>query len=296
MAAGAWSGTPAIEWLGLGGAALAVSVSGGKDSTALLLWMLESGAEFSAAFADTGSEHPLTYAYLDDLRRRTGVTIATVGRVGGMRAAVLEHGGFSPQLKKWCSRELKQAALREWHEEEFPGRVIFVTGQRAEESAARAQLSELEHGGKDRTTFWRPLLRWSVADVLAMPPQACCPGKSSLSHGSHARGLLSVRDGRHESRDQRAGELLSGKGSRDPRVGARFARIRADRGESNCRGTPTFFRDHPIDEALTWGLTSHGGKRLNLWPEMPGGGCATWGLCDMPTTEDASRCRLTTNR
>lgn len=47
-----------------------VSVSGGKDSTALLLLALERGAEnMQAVFADTGNEHPTTYQYLEYLDR-----------------------------------------------------------------------------------------------------------------------------------------------------------------------------------------------------------------------------------
>ncbi|MDD1998083.1 phosphoadenosine phosphosulfate reductase family protein [Pseudomonas putida] len=42
-----------------------VSVSGGKDSTALLLLAVERGAEnLEAVFADTGHEHPQTYEYV----------------------------------------------------------------------------------------------------------------------------------------------------------------------------------------------------------------------------------------
>lgn len=46
-----------------------VSVSGGKDSTALYLWALEKwGANgFIAIFADTGNEHPVTINYVKNL-------------------------------------------------------------------------------------------------------------------------------------------------------------------------------------------------------------------------------------
>lgn len=45
-----------------------ISVSGGKDSTALLLLAIERGTEnMEAVFADTGNEHPQTYEYVQYL-------------------------------------------------------------------------------------------------------------------------------------------------------------------------------------------------------------------------------------
>ena len=49
-----------------------VSVSGGKDSTAVYLLAIERGMPFTAVFADTGHEHPATYDYVSMLAERAG--------------------------------------------------------------------------------------------------------------------------------------------------------------------------------------------------------------------------------
>ncbi|MBF0588706.1 MAG: phosphoadenosine phosphosulfate reductase family protein [Magnetococcales bacterium] len=49
-----------------------MSVSGGKDSTAMLLWALERKTPFRPVFANTGNEHPATLDYVRNLPRLTG--------------------------------------------------------------------------------------------------------------------------------------------------------------------------------------------------------------------------------
>lgn len=49
------------------------SVSGGKDSTALYLLMMEyHGQDFLPIFANTGHEHPVTLNYVRNLHHMTG--------------------------------------------------------------------------------------------------------------------------------------------------------------------------------------------------------------------------------
>ena len=56
-----------------------VSISGGKDSTAMLTLAVERKAEnIVAVFADTGHEHSETYAYVDYLEESLGVKIHRV--------------------------------------------------------------------------------------------------------------------------------------------------------------------------------------------------------------------------
>ena len=60
-----------------------ISVSGGKDSTALALLAIERNtSDLTFVFADTGHEHPQTYAYIryldEALRTRCGIGITTV--------------------------------------------------------------------------------------------------------------------------------------------------------------------------------------------------------------------------
>lgn len=49
-----------------------LSISGGKDSTAMWLYAIEQGAEVMPVFADTGHEHSTTYEYVEYLESKLG--------------------------------------------------------------------------------------------------------------------------------------------------------------------------------------------------------------------------------
>jgi len=52
-----------------------LSLSGGKDSTALAIYMRDRVPQMEYAFADTGEEVPETYEYLDKLESYLGKPI-----------------------------------------------------------------------------------------------------------------------------------------------------------------------------------------------------------------------------
>ncbi|MBI2570977.1 MAG: phosphoadenosine phosphosulfate reductase family protein [Candidatus Schekmanbacteria bacterium] len=105
-----------------GGARHILPLSGGKDSTALAVYMLRRfpDTRFELVFSDTGAELPETYQYLARFEAILGVPIIRVTALDllGVRAkagrtpfdvVLHEHyGGFLPSPQaRWCTRMLK---------------------------------------------------------------------------------------------------------------------------------------------------------------------------------------------
>ena len=84
-----------------------VSVSGGKDSTALLLLAIERQPDnLQAVFADTGNEHQITYDYVQYLND-TVFPIRTVKADFSRQIA----GKLEYVLTKWADKGVSQAAI-----------------------------------------------------------------------------------------------------------------------------------------------------------------------------------------
>ncbi len=59
-------------------AKMVLSLSGGKDSTAMILHFIEKEIPFIPVFADTGNENEITLEYLDYLEQKLGIAIKRV--------------------------------------------------------------------------------------------------------------------------------------------------------------------------------------------------------------------------
>lgn len=281
------------------GLTVIASVSGGKDSTALILALREAEIQARYVFADTAWEADETYGYLDTLRDQLGITIDVVGLDGGMLRLAREKAGFPMRRGRWCTEKLKLIPLRAYHDEAVATGIetISAVGIRAQESEERAAQSEWVDDGPTFSTdpprwggyIWRPLLKWSVEDVLLIHRRHDLP-VNPLYHRGHDRVgcypcILSTKE------DIRLVALHAPQRIAQIReVEAELSAERARRNESGegdfKHSNATFFqttvgRDlFGIDRVIAWSKTERGGRKLSLFPPTPKGGCMKWGLSE----------------
>lgn len=120
-----------------------ISISGGKDSTSTIIYMLKNYPRHKLrfVFADTGWEHPITYEYIKYLESRFKIRILTVKskRYDGMEALCIAKKMFPNRIKKFCTTELKIIPIKELYDKyKAKGyKIVSVVGVRAEESDKR---------------------------------------------------------------------------------------------------------------------------------------------------------------
>ncbi len=85
-----------------------VSLSGGKDSTALAVFLRDKIPQLEYVFCDTHEELPETYDYLDRLEAFLGRRITRLNAERGFEHWLRVFNGVlpSPQVR-WCTRKLK---------------------------------------------------------------------------------------------------------------------------------------------------------------------------------------------
>lgn len=156
-----------------------ICYSGGKDSTALWLWAQREKIEpRRIIYCDTGWEHPATLAYIDEMERRMGEPIVRLRGKETFEERVVRLRGFPSSGKRWCTDELKRQPTRRYLDqlrEETGDEVQVLVGVRADESRKRATYAEREMDDEYDCEQWRPLLAWTVEDVIAEHRRAHVP-------------------------------------------------------------------------------------------------------------------------
>ena len=90
-------------------------ISGGKDSSALAVYLRETVPEMEYFFCDTGAELPETYEYLTRLQVILGKPITRLNATRGFDHWFEVFRGTlpSPQMR-WCTKNMKIKPIEEW--------------------------------------------------------------------------------------------------------------------------------------------------------------------------------------
>src|SRR6266478_744693 len=92
-----------------------LSLSGGKDSTALAIYMRDRVSEMEYIFHDTGKELPDTIAYLARLEAYLGKTIVRTTAHTSFDKLLRVYGGMLPSNhRRWCTNMLKLKPFEEY--------------------------------------------------------------------------------------------------------------------------------------------------------------------------------------
>ena len=297
---------------------LVLSMSGGKDSVATLLAMREAGLPDPVIVcADTGWEALEWYKWMQRLPVLLGASVRMVSHVvegltademaaaeeieaalgispSAMVRLMLQRALFPSRFMRFCTDELKAKAMQEWLEEQGMDDAVRVTGVRAEESRARAAYPPVEWMRSAKQWHWRPILRWKLADVLAIHQRhgiPLCPlygrGVSRVgcwpcipaSNKAELRILVET-----DARRARAIELLEGHVQRLKRLKHGEAVAEWQMFPVQVPGTGR--QSSSWAETVQWARTTRGGReadlQLGLWSRqemsLP---CRRMGMCDV---------------
>lgn len=159
-----------------------IAYSGGKDSTATLLWALDNlpRDRLRMVFCDTGAEWPETYDYLSYIEQRTHTVIERIGnedrplppdsskfRIWSSAPTLFEmirrRGKWPSGRVRYCTKYLKMWPLRLCS---APSSVLLF-GERRAESKRRASLEkwDVNGAGFHKSPIFRPILNWSERKV-----------------------------------------------------------------------------------------------------------------------------------
>jgi len=150
-----------------------ISFSGGKDSTALLLWAKENLDNYDVVWMDTGWEHDITYAYVDYIDRELiGGNLIRLksDKYNGFEDMAIKRGRVPSTKARFCTQELKLFPVMKFYDtlrNEYE--IHSYVGIRADESFSRSKMKEVNFD-LDYFGVWihRPLLKWTAEDVFAI--------------------------------------------------------------------------------------------------------------------------------
>ena len=278
----------------IAGRRVVASISGGKDSAAMSLYLKELGIEHDRVFMDTGWEHAKTYDYL---RGELARVIGPVTEIRGDRTMVelVKHKGMFPgRLRRFCTQELKVFPMQR-HLASLNTETINAVGIRAAESANRAAMPEWEWSEGFDCEVWRPLIAWSEQDVIAIHKRHGLAPNPLYLMGATRVGCwpcIYARKAEIKLIADTDPERIVTIRAMEAEVGDAM-QARADAKGTTLATRPAWFASRlgrvgvdPIDKVVEWSRTSHGGRQFEMYAADPAdAGCMRWGMCETSPPE-----------
>lgn len=116
-----------------------LALSGGKDSSALAIYMRSKGIDMDYVFCDTGEELEETYDYISKLQSFLGKKIAWLKSEKDFKYYLDLYNGVLPDAStRWCTRMLK---LKPYERYLGSDEVISYVGIRADEAQRKGYIS-----------------------------------------------------------------------------------------------------------------------------------------------------------
>jgi 3'-phosphoadenosine 5'-phosphosulfate sulfotransferase (PAPS reductase)/FAD synthetase len=116
-----------------------LSLSGGKDSTALAIYMRDRIPDLEYIFCDTGSELPETQEYLDRLEVYLGKPVKRLNPDRPFSHYLHLYRGVLPDARtRWCTRKLK---IEPFEKEVGDALCYSYIGIRADEAHRKGYIS-----------------------------------------------------------------------------------------------------------------------------------------------------------
>ena len=148
-----------------------VCFSGGKDSTALVLWAKDNLPEFTTVFCDTGWEHAITYSYIELINKTvldgSLVVLKSEKYPEGMRGLVKIKKRVPSAKARFCTDELKVKPMIAYLKT-VDDEITVYQGIRADESQSRSKMAQREWSDSYDAWIERPLLSWTAAQCFAL--------------------------------------------------------------------------------------------------------------------------------
>lgn len=275
-----------------------LGVSGGKDSTALLLWAIHKSGlpreSLRVTFCDTGNEDPMTYAHIEMLNELALVA----GIPGGIETIIPALTFFALALKKkrfpsrkaqFCTIELKIKPTKNWLQERWAEghEVVILNGKRIGESAERKRSMKDQpvrgFSGYWGCEEWMPLRDWSLEEVFAIHREFSIPLNPLYALGAHRVGCWPcVNCGKVEIRlvsqyRPEKIELIDAEERRHLEINGRPSTFFPAKTATKRYQTLTYtrakdgkkFGASPIKEIVRWANTTRGGEQIRLPLEEP---------------------------